>query len=85
MVSLQTNTTFLAEMVLEGAEGSASIVMKGSTSDTIHLESGVVVESTGSISMVSMKKDGKDQPVPSEFKNVEIKTRCVLVDKVPVE
>ena len=85
MVSLQTNITYLAEIVLEGAKGSYSITAKGYTSDTIHLESGVVVESTGSGSVVSMKKDGKDQPVPSEFKNVETKTRCVLVDKVPVE
>ncbi|MDC0458913.1 hypothetical protein OAM32_03905 [Alphaproteobacteria bacterium] len=83
MVSLQTIQTWGYEVKIGDRGGSFTV--EGNSSETIHLESGVVVESTAVGSFTSIKKDGKDQPVPSDLKNTKQVKRCVLVDKVPVK
>ena len=85
MVSLQTIQTSGKEVVIKIMDREGSFTMEESSTETIHLESGVVVESTGVGSIVSYKIDGKDQPVPSNIKNIKVVKRCVLVDKVPVK
>ncbi|MDA8873861.1 hypothetical protein N9J12_08585 [Alphaproteobacteria bacterium] len=85
MVSLQTIQTSGKEVVIKIMDREGSFTMEESSTETIHLESGVVVESTGVGSIVSYKIDGKDQPFPSNLKNIKVVKRCVLVNKVPVK